>query len=348
MTNQHKTKLYYNIFIVTAILSIASLITPNVISSSDSELLVIVKYKKQKNGSFSRTKMKKKDIDRTKANQEVEYIEVDSLQSPQVESVSFQEGAINAPLAWAKMINVTNKTIVAVCDSGVESTHPDLQQNLRKDLGYDVYNRSKLGWDTIENPHGTMVSGVIAATANNDIGTRGVTTKVEIMPLKMTFDSTGDAYLSTMANCIKYAVDNGAKVVNVSFGGATSYLIQDVASYAMSRNVNVVFSMGNEYKVLTSRNNFNVIAVGATDSNNNIAPFSNTGRPVDLVAPGVGILTTTRGGGYASVSGTSFSSPIVAGVIAMARGKNPTNDLGAVGYDTTFGFGLVDANKMVI
>jgi thermitase len=329
--------------------------------SANNEMPVIVKYKNQKKGEFSKRKMKNRDIQRLRQNQEVEFVEEDTLQTPEIETVTYQEDAVKAPLAWPKLASVTNKVIVAVCDSGVESTHPDLQTNLRKDLGYDVFNRTKNGWDNVQNPHGTMVAGVIASTANNDIGTRGIAVNVEIMPLKMTFDSSGSAYLSTMANCIKYGADNGAKVVNVSFSGLTSSIIQDAASYAMSKNVNVVFAMGNQNTVLTSRNNYNIIGVGAIDSTNTRATFTNTGRPVDVVAPGVKILTTTTGGGYATVNGTSFSSPITAGIIAMGRAKTPsltaqtivnnlpnyTDDLGVVGYDTTYGHGIINADKLV-
>jgi thermitase len=361
--NYFKHKITKLILLITATLLILPLFfdLSSASANTESNIPIIIKYRKESKGKFLKRNIKIKDLKRIKNDPEVEYAEVDELQTPQVESVSYQENAVNAPLSWQKMSSVSTKVIVAVCDSGVESTHPDLQENLRKDLGYDVYNMTKLGWDKVISPHGTMVSGVIAASANNNIGTRGVAVKVEIMPLKMTFDSTGNAYLSTMANCIKYGADNGAKVVNVSYSGLATSVIQDAASYAMSKNVNVVFSLGNSNTFLTSRNNTNVIGVGATDANNNKAVFSNTGRPVDVVAPGLGIYTTTIGGGYATVSGTSFSSPIAAGIIAMGRAKNPslsalnvvnslgnyTDDLGEVGYDTMYGFGIINANKLV-
>ncbi|MBC7472641.1 MAG: S8 family serine peptidase [candidate division SR1 bacterium] len=357
------TKITFSVLLIGITLSLALNFAPIVSSVNaamgNEELPVIIKMKNDKD--FSTKKMKTKDIDKLRNSPDVEYVEIDELQNTQVENVTYQEATVKAPLAWPKMTLLTSKTLVAVCDTGVESTHSDLQENLRKDLGYDIYNNTVTGWDFIQNPHGTMVSGTIAATANNDVGTRGIATKVEIMPLKISFDSTGSSYLSTMATCIKYAADKGAKVVNVSYSGLASRTIQDAASYAMSKNTNVVFAMGNENKVLTNSNNTNIIAVMATDSSNNKASFSNTGKPVDLAAPGVAILTTTTGNGYATVSGTSFSSPIAAGVIAMARGKNPTltasnivsnlktytNDLGAAGYDTTFGHGLIDADKTV-
>jgi thermitase len=357
------TKITLSVLLVGIILSLVLNYSPLISTVNaaigNDELPVIVKMKKNKD--FSTKKIKSKDIDKLRNSPGVEYVEIDELQKTQIENVTYQEATVKAPLAWPKMTSVTSKTLVAVCDTGVESTHSDLQENLRKDLGYDIYNNKATGWDTIQNPHGTMVSGVIASTANNDLGTRGVATKVEIMPLKISFDSTGSSYLSTMATCIKYAADKGAKVVNVSYSGLASRTIQDAASYAMSKNTNVVFAMGNSNQVLTNNNNANIIAVMATDSNNNKASFSNTGKPVDIAAPGVAILTTTTGNGYATVSGTSFSSPISTGIIAMARGKNPaltasnivsniktfTNDLGAAGYDTTFGHGLIDAGKTV-
>ncbi len=363
---QNQKKIVLSVLLAGTILS-SSLLAFNYspIASSvnaamgNNELPVIIKMKTNKD--FSTKKMKTKDIDKLRNNPDVEYIEVDELQQTQLESVTYQEATVKAPLAWPKLTSVTSKILLAVCDTGVESTHSDLQENLRKDLGYDIYNNTAVGWDVVQNPHGTMVSGTIAATTNNDTGTRGIATKVEIMPLKISFDSTGSSYLSTMATCIKYAADKGAKVVNVSYSGLASRTIQDAASYAMSKNTNVVFAMGNENKVLTNNNNSNIIAVMATDSNNSKAYFSNTGKPVDLAAPGVGILTTTTGNGYATVSGTSFSSPISAGIIAMARAKDPsltassvvdnlktyTNDLGSAGYDTTFGHGLIDADKTV-
>src|SRR5205085_760750 len=160
------------------------------------------------------------------------------------------------------------------------------------------------------------------------------------------------------------AADHGARIINLSLGGpSTSSSLQSAINYAWSKNIVIVAAAGNagnstpEYPAACS----NVVAVSATDSNDALASFSSYGSDVALSAPGVNITTTTMDGGYGTVSGTSFSSPIVSGLVALMATINPqlsnaqlvdllkknTDDLGAAGYDTYFGYGRVNAYKAV-
>jgi hypothetical protein len=180
-------------------------------------------------------------------------------------------------------------------------------------------------------------------------------------------NSCGNGSYEGIAEAITYAVDHGASVINMSLGGSSgSSAVVDAVAHAIEQNVVVVAAAGNSGT--STPVNFpasisKVIAVGATDSSNNIAYFSATGRALDLVAPGVGILSAIPTDNYSSAGGdgTSFSSPMVAGVAAMLRSYDPAmsiddvtryidftaTDLGAGGYDPTYGFGLLNAGAAV-
>jgi subtilisin family serine protease len=261
---------------------------------------------------------------------------------------------IAAPLAW-NILQGTPGVTIAILDSGVDATHPDLAAKLVP--GYNFYDNNTNTADVYG--HGTMVAGVAAALSNNGIGVASVAWQNPLMPLRVT-DTQGYASVSTIAQALIWAADHGAKVFNLSFSGvAGSATIRNAAQYAVSKGGIVVAAAGNCGCSDPTAENPYVLSVSATDSNDALASFSSRGPFVDLSAPGVSIYTTTRGGGYGPASGTSFSSPITAGVIALIMSANPnltpneietfleatTDDLGTAGYDSSFGFGRVNAHE---
>ena len=265
---------------------------------------------------------------------------------------------IQAPSAWDVTTGSTGVTI-GMIDSGVDPTHPDLAPKLIP--GWSFLTGNTDTHDVLG--HGTQTAGTAAAIGNNGIGVAGIAWQNPIMPLVVLSSSDYAAY-SDIANAIMYAADHGVRVVNISIGGSSaSSAMQSAVNYAWNLGTVVFAAAGNYassapvYPAACT----NVVAVGATDSNDNLASFSNYGSYVDLVAPGVGIVTTFMGSTYGSDSGTSFSSPIAAGVAALVLSRNPglsaqqlvtlleqnSDDLGAPGYDTTFGWGRVNASKAV-
>ncbi len=261
--------------------------------------------------------------------------------------------------AWDLTVG-SPSVIVAVCDTGVDSSHPDLAPNLLLP-GYNSVDGS-----TDTSPvmwHGTAVAGCIGAVGNNGLGVAGVNWNVSILPVRVSNRSDGAAYLSDMADGITWAADQGARVVNVSYDASSSAAVDYAGQYLLGSGGILFIAAGNS-GVDTSAvcpASPNSMVVGATTSSDALASWSNYGAGVDLVAPGSGIYTTYAGGGYASVSGTSFASPIAAGVAALVFAENPSlgpsqvmdilcstcTDLGASGPDDTFGYGRVDAAAAV-
>jgi len=252
--------------------------------------------------------------------------------------------------------------IVAVLDTGVDTGHPDLKDNLIE--GYNFVDRNNNVTDL--DGHGTIVAGIIAAIANNSIGIAGVAPEVKIMPLKVLTSKSGNWIDLDLA--ILYAVNNGAKVITMSLGGQTSLLTniatENAIKYAYQQGCVLVAAAGND----NSSEPFypaaydEVIAVSAIDQNDKKAQFSNFGSYIDLCAPGVYILSTMTNGTYAYGSGTSFAAPFVAGVAALLLSKHPdltpqevaetlfsqAEDLGEKGWDEYYGWGLVNASSAVI
>ncbi|HZH98586.1 MAG TPA: S8 family peptidase, partial [Fimbriimonadaceae bacterium] len=216
---------------------------------------------------------------------------------------------INIERAW-DVAQGAPTVVIAVLDTGVDLTHPDLVGKLVQ--GTDTIDNDSDPSDT--QGHGTHVAGTVAANTNNGIGVAGVGFNCRIMPIRVLGNSGGSD--ATVAAGITYAVNNGAKVINMSLGGpAPSTTLQNSMQFAVSRGVLPVAAAGNDGVTDPGYPAFydEAIAVAATDQNDARASFSNYGDWVDVAAPGQGILSTTLGGGYGMNSGTSMACPHVAG-----------------------------------
>lgn len=244
---------------------------------------------------------------------------------------------INAVTAWQTTTG-SSATVIAVIDSGVDFSHPDLTNN--QWTNPNSANSGDLhGWDFItdsgeikdEQGHGTAVAGIIAAEGNNALGITGVMWRASLMSLRV-LDNTGTGDVADAVEAIDYAVAHGAHVINLSWGtSGESVALKDAIERAIRRNVIVVCSAGNSGSDLdtapyypASFNLRNLISVAATDSSDQLASWSNWGaHTVILAAPGTNILTTQRGGGYWNVTGTSAAAPIVSGIAGLLRTTRP-------------------------
>ncbi|MBC7814484.1 MAG: S8 family serine peptidase, partial [Burkholderiales bacterium] len=244
--------------------------------------------------------------------------------------------AIGAPQAWVTLNNV-NSIRIAVIDSGVCADHPDLA------------GRIVAGWDFVQGDdtpqdefgHGCNIAGVIAANMNDDIGIAGVAPNAQIMPLRI-LDAHGIGRYSDVAAAVVYAADHDAQIINLSVGGVNaSDMLEDAIDYAIGKGITVIAAAGNAgtEQVLYPAAYAPVIAVGSIGRDLQRSSFSNYGAGVDVYAPGSDILTTTRSGGYGSVSGTSFAAPHVAAAAALEIARGGTLTLGGTlavsGIDST-------------
>ncbi|MEO8405534.1 MAG: S8 family peptidase [Chitinophagaceae bacterium] len=241
--------------------------------------------------------------------------------------------------------DITNKQILEDIEGeirkgeSVESAPPDYRADIVKDNYYDFNDRFYGNGDVMASKtsalHGTHVSGIIGAVRNNGVGVNGVADNVRIMMIRAVPD--GDEHDKDIALAIRYAADNGAKVINMSFGKGISpekKWVDEAVQYAQEKGVLFVEAAGNSSKDLDTTNNFpspvyldktkatNWITVGASGdpkSNNMVAGFSNYGKDrVDVFAPGVRIYSTVPGGNnYQNLQGTSMASPVVAGLAAF-------------------------------
>jgi subtilisin family serine protease len=273
--------------------------------------------------------------------------------------------ALRLPELWDTTTG-NDAMVLAIVDSGVMLSHPDLAGRLV--AGYDFVNNDSSPDDDFG--HGTMVAGIAAAATNNSRGVAGAAWRGKIMPIKV-LDFEGKANDDDIAAGITYAVDRGASVINLSLGGpGASTTLQSAVDYATSRNVVVVAAAGNDGTkgvTIATTPHFpaacnGVISVGSTDTAGNHSTFSSYGNWVDVVAPGESIASTARPtfaspAQYNTGSGTSFSSPLVASIAFLLRSADPNaaqgtislriiataRDLGTPGVDAVYGSGMVDA-----
>ena len=267
--------------------------------------------------------------------------------------VNIGNDMVNAPDAWAQGITGQDIT-VAVIDSGVDIFHPDLNDNIWVNSGEifgdgidndaNGYVDDIVGWNfggdnyniLDYNGHGTHVAGTIAAEANG-FGTTGVAPGAQIMPIKIGDVGFDNRFVNpgNLAQAIRYAVDNGADVINMSLSWTPSYELLDAFAYAASNNVITVTAAGNEGMARPSFpaafSSLYGLTVGAVDYGANMASFSNWSgqdqRMNYVAAPGVSVYSTQPTNfdwdGYGLNNGTSMAAPHVAGVVALMLSANP-------------------------
>jgi type VII secretion-associated serine protease mycosin len=281
---------------------------------------------------------------------------------------------LGAETLWTKSKGAS--VVVAVVDTGVMISHPDLTGHVL--AGTDFIAPGTSAAD--ENGHGTHVAGIIAATAGNGIGVAGLAPKALILPVRV-LDRTGSGTNAGVANGIIWAAQHGAHVINLSLGTTSSdTAMKSAVAYAESRNVVVVAAAGNNpcQFLFGSPTTYpaayaGVLGVGAITSSRTVASYSSCGSWVDVVAPGSGIISTmiaspnsalgcTANKMYCTLSGTSMATPFASATAALeiarlgrvfkqasivSRLQSTATDLGPSGRDTSYGSGLINPSRLL-
>ncbi|GJM19450.1 MAG: hypothetical protein DHS20C14_16630 [Phycisphaeraceae bacterium] len=271
---------------------------------------------------------------------------------------------IAAPGAWP-FVPPGSAVVVAVLDTGVSPTHPDLAGQLVPGQNFADGNADDT--DDKALSHGTSTAGVLAARTNNEIGIAGVAPYAKIMPVRI-FNSFGFGFETEFVAGVMYAADHGADVISMSLGYPfDSDAMKAAVRYAYERDIVLVASTGNTpgQAVQFPASMPETIAVGATNNLDVLWNNSTTGPQISLVAPGVDVWATwdtpSEPGSYREQSGTSFAVPHVSGTAAMMRAANPTLsneevawalinsciDLGDPGWDESYGYGRLNAKDAV-
>ena len=260
-------------------------------------------------------------------------------------------------LAASKTWNVSTGTgvTVAVLDSGVQAAHPDLTGAVA--AGADFSGEGGDG-RTDARGHGTHVAGIVAAARGNGIGTAGFSSDARILPVQV-IASNGVGMLSWAAQGIIWATDQGADVINMSFGSSSGHSVLDAAvDYAHRRGVTLVAASGNDggARALWPAAHPDVISVGATTSSDQVASFSNRDPNLDLVAPGASITSTCVVSTWCRMTGTSMAAPYASAAVAAVQAARPdlgpdgirsllrqtAVDLGSRGHDAASGYGRIN------
>ena len=254
----------------------------------------------------------------------------------------------------------STSVVVAICDTGVELNHEDLQKHRME--GYNAVDKQ---WESAGgqvndiNGHGTMTTGCAAAKGNNNKGVVGTGWRLSPRMMRVSNSSGGSSSISTLTHAAQTAALAGDRVASVSYSGGTSGSVSTTGDFLRSKGALLIWAAdnaGNNYK---GNRDDGAIMVGATDSNDNRSSFSSFGNYIDLFAPGSSIFTTTMGNGYGSASGTSFATPLTAGLVGLIFSADPTltpdqaeyilrygcDDLGSAGEDSTFGYGRIDVYR---
>ena len=296
-----------------------------------------------------------------KARPEIEFAELDRLVPPSEITPNdpwypneWHLARIAAASAWSTTTGSSDVTI-AILDTGVDGAHPELSGKMV--AGWNFYDNNSNSTDVVG--HGTIVAGTATAATNNASGVASVSWGCKIMPVRIS-DPNGNASYSAAASGLTWAADHGARVANISYVMTTSSTVSAAANYFQSKGGVVTVSAGNYSTFDSSSDNPYVLTVSATNGDDMIYSWSNTGNNIDLAAPGF-VYTTVKGGGTSSASGTSVAAPIVAGVAALVLSANPAltasqvqeilkqsaDDKGAPGWDSSYGWGRVNAARAV-
>jgi type VII secretion-associated serine protease mycosin len=270
----------------------------------------------------------------------------------------WQLTALNVAGAWtyASGSGVT----VAVIDSGVDATHPDLAGQVLP--GLDLVDRKGDG-DSDLVGHGTSVSAIIAGRGDDNLGVIGIAPKAKILPVRVLDEENRYNDAIVVAKGVRWAVDHGARVINLSLGGnGSSAALAAALDYAFAKDVVVVACTGNtsasaDTEVWYPAREPGVLAVGGMERDGQkLWSGSITGKETVVTAPATQLVGARAGGGYWRVQGTSFAAPMVSGTAALIRSRWPTmpagevinriiktaKDRGPAGRDTTFGYGIID------
>ncbi len=259
----------------------------------------------------------------------------------------------------AEEISYGRNCLVAVLDTGIDQSHPDLMHSV---LG--GYNFVDDNADTRDlHGHGTACAGIITGSGQGADSVKGIAPKAHVIPVKV-MNELGRGNAFSVIEGIVYAVDRGARVISLSIGSrGDCAAVRDAIEYAWRRGALVVAAAGNDGRegVAAPAHDEHVVGVGAVDGNLQRAPFSNYGAQLALVAPGAAVYTTARDKGYMLFSGTSAAVPFVAGGLAALYGSRSgltaedamdalivaADNLGSGGHDHEFGYGLLNVRRLL-
>jgi len=250
---------------------------------------------------------------------------------------------IDAEYAWLHNIKGSGVK-VAVLDTGIDYTHPDLMNNCKG--GINLVNPRKDYKD--DNGHGSFVAGIIAGE-DNDIGIVGVAPEAWLYGVKV-LGASGSGYVSDIIDGISWSIENGMDIINMSLGSDDDIQsLHDTCDTAASLGIYLVAAAGNDGGAVDYPGAYDsVIAVAATNNKDIRPSWSSYGPEVDIAAPGVSVYSAWKNGGYKTASGTSASAPHVAGTLALNLQANIfscADDLPPAGWDIFTGAGLVDAGE---
>lgn len=315
-------------------------------------------------------------LDKIKGNPNVEYLEIDEKMYAHIPIGTCQEIQILKQIVpWgidrigSRLVNAVGNTgkgiRIGILDTGVDYTHPDLSNNYKG--GYNFVDNNTDARD--DNGHGTHVAGIVAAE-DNDIGVVGVAPDAYIYSVRvLDFAATGTA--SDITAGLEWCLDNNMQIVNMSLGSCQdSISVERAIDVLYNNGILLIAAAGNSGNGIGTGDSIDnparynsVMAVGATDINDNRASFSSTGPKLEISAPGKDIYSLLPGNKYASLSGTSMASPHVTGVAALIMSANPgmpnvqvrirlqttAQNISKGGFEAKnwFGYGLVDAVRAV-
>ena len=360
----------FNIWAVALACLLLAPIPVRAASASSTSVIVVFKHsvdhslihrlnanveKSYRNFPIVKLKLSERAVFALSKNPNILSIEPEAVFTINEDTIEWGIAKVEAPKAWAQ--NYTGAGIkVGIIDTGIA-----LHNDLNIVGGANFVDTANSYYD--DNGHGTHVAGTVAAL-DNGFGVIGVAPGALLYAIKV-LNSSGSGYLSDIIEGIDFAIDEQLDIINMSLGTSTdSPALHTAVDTAYNAGILVVASAGNSGKRSISQDNVgypakyeSVIAVAATDINNNRASFSSTGPAVEVAAPGVSVRSTYLNGGYATMSGTSMAAPHVSGHLALMLeafpGKTVSEirtllqyyvlDLGTVGRDWAYGYGLIQS-----